>query len=290
MGFAQLLNLFTIVTQRRLVLVICSIFFLSASISEGAEPLRHLRISDSNSKQIAAELLDQGFDVLEGSITSDQFEVIASVEEQEVLHAAGYSPELLSIGRPFKDVQAEWRTDLSAPEGYLDYSETIAGMAATAENFPAICQLVDLTETYGTPATEEGRHLFALKISDNVSADEDEPAFLLVGNHHAREIGTSIIALRAIEEFTTLYGSDADITDIVNNNEIWIAPIWNPDGYDHVYYVDNLWRKNRMVMGSIAVGVDLNRNYPQGWYSESSGSSSSSGGFSGGGGSSGGGG
>ena len=30
--------------------------------------------------------------------------------------------------------------------------------------------------------------MFALKISDNVNVDEDEPAMLIVGTHHAREI------------------------------------------------------------------------------------------------------
>jgi hypothetical protein len=55
----------------------------------------------------------------------------------------------------------------------------------------------------------------------------------------------------------------------VDDYEIWISPVWNPDGYEYCYYVDNWWRKNR----NPPYGVDLNRNYPFGWYSGCSGSS-----------------
>ena len=40
--------------------------------------------------------------------------------------------------------------------------------------------------------------------------------------------------------------------------------MWNPDGYNHVFTVDNNWRKNRRVLPG-GIGVDQNRNYPQGW-------------------------
>ena len=51
-------------------------------------------------------------------------------------------------------------------------------MQEIATAYPAIAQVVDITAAYGTPVTSEGRHLYALKISDNVSVDEDEPAML----------------------------------------------------------------------------------------------------------------
>ncbi|MGF3554319.1 MAG: M14 family zinc carboxypeptidase, partial [Thermoplasmatota archaeon] len=117
----------------------------------------------------------------------------------------------------------------------------------------------------------EGRHIYAMKISDNVLNDEDEPNFLMVSCHHAREIVTPVIALYSISQFTTNYGIDPVITEIVNNYEIWISPVWNVDGYEYVYNVDNYWRKNRHPYPP-GIGVDLNRNYPFGWYSSGSGS------------------
>ena len=41
------------------------------------------------------------------------------------------------------------------------------------------------------------------------------------------------------------------------------APIWNPDGYEYVWDVNNMWRTNRKPAGS-SFGIDLNRNYDVG--------------------------
>ncbi len=207
---------------------------------------------------------------MEGSITDESFEMIVSTNSYQSLLDAGYAHETLAFGRPFKEIQAERQANLSVPFGYPDLDEIIAQLTTIEANFPDICQLVDLTETYGTPATVEGRHLYALKISDNVALDEDEPTFLMVSNHHAREIVTPVLALYAIDQLTMGYGSDPSITSIVNSNEIWIAPVWNPDGYSYVFNTDNMWRKNRRVFPG-GIGVDQNRNYPQGWYSPCSG-------------------
>ncbi len=78
-------------------------------------------------------------------------------------------------------------------------------MNAIAAAYPAIAQVVDLTETYDTPATIEGRHFYALKISDNVEREEDETAMMVVSNHHAREIVTPVIALDAMDESGKIY-------------------------------------------------------------------------------------
>jgi hypothetical protein len=134
-------------------------------------------------------------------------------------------------------------------------------MNQVAVAFPEIARLVDLTATYGTPPTHQGRHIHALKISDHVGEEEDEPAFLLVAAHHGNEIGTPVVALDAIARFTQGYATDATVSALVDEYEIWIAPVWNVDGYPET-------RKNRRPNGQ----VDLNRNYPFLWSTECSGS------------------
>jgi hypothetical protein len=163
--------------------------------------------------------------------------------------------------------------EAQVPAGYRDLAGVLTRMQEIAAAHPAIAQVVDITDTYGTPATFEGRHLFALKISDNVTADEDEPAVLIVGTHHAREVVAPVIVLGAAERITAGYGTDPRLTSAVNNQEIWIAPVWNPDGYNYVFTTDNMWRKNRRVFAG-GVGVDQNRNYSQGWGASCSGSTS----------------
>ena len=96
---------------------------------------------------------------------------------------------------------------------------------------------------------------------------------LIAAAHHAREISTPVIALEAAARLTAGYGSDPRITAAVDGHEIWIAPVWNPDGYNYVFTTNNLWRKNRRVFAN-GVGVDQNRNYTQGWSASCAGSTS----------------
>lgn len=142
---------------------------------------------------------------------------------------------------------------LAQQPGFPTYAGILADLNSAATNHPTICQFVDLTATYGTPPTQGGNSLYALKISDNVGVEEDEPSFLMVSAHHGNEFGTPIVALDTITRLTQGYGTDPTITALVDDNEIWIAPCWNPDGYPNS-------RNN-------ANGVDLNRNYPFLWNS-----------------------
>ena len=120
------------------------------------------------------------------------------------------------------DVTAQWPIPLSNIE---------SAMNATAANYPSIAMVVNLTQKYGMPQTWQGNDIFAMKISDNVALEEDEETFLMVSAHHGNEYGTPVVALDAIERLTQLYGSDPTITNLVDTREIWIAPVWNPDGY-----------------------------------------------------------
>ena len=249
------------------------VFMALMPLSAAGQTLSRVRIQVEDAPAVAEQLRSDGFDVLEGSVSPGSLELVVNGAESDVLVVRGYGLEIVEIGRPFREIQAEKTTALAVPAGYPDLAQVLTAMNAAEAAFPAICQVVDLTSRYGTPATADGRHMFALKVSDNVALEEDEPAFLLVSNHHAREIVTPLIAMHAFEELTAQYGVDSTITDLVNEYEIWIAPIWNPDGYEYVFNTDNLWRKNRRVFTE-GVGVDLNRNYPFGWDSPCGGSDS----------------
>ncbi len=250
-----------------------AVILATVAVTAVAEPLTHVRIWTADGPRVAAELEHAGFDILWGSVTDESVELIVSARSLDRLRADGFDPVTIAVGQPFREIQAQRIKDAGGddvPAGYPDYDEVLAEMTAAAAAYPDICQMVNLTETFAQPPTYEGRHMYAVKISDNVTLDEDEPAMLVVGCHHAREISTPTIALHAIEQFTTRYGTDPQITAAVDGNEIWIAPVWNPDGYQYVFDVDNMWRKNRHVFGG-GTGVDQNRNYPFGWNTDCSG-------------------
>jgi len=267
-------GLLTIPGKRSLTrLVVAVIAVCVWAIDASALDLWRVRIDSENAQSVADRLEGARFDVLRGSVGDISLELVVTADEWVRLESMGYLPIALEKGRPFEDIQAERANQAALPAGYPTLAQIIDKLAACQSAFPNICRVVDLTEKYNVSPTFEGRHVFAVKISNNVAVDEDEPAFLLVSNHHAREIVTPLIALHAIEQLTTKYGNDPRITDLVDAYEIWIAPVWNPDGYNEVFTGNNLWRKNKRVFPD-GVGVDLNRNYPFGWSSGCAGSRS----------------
>ncbi|MBN1860909.1 MAG: carboxypeptidase regulatory-like domain-containing protein [Candidatus Thermoplasmatota archaeon] len=237
--------------------------------SPTSETLCHSLLKVHDAPQVASIFIKEGFDVFVDTITDDSFELVVKPGVFKKLQTQGYHLELLSQGRPFRGIQAEQMImEPLLPAGYIDYPAMVDVLYSYESQYPSICKVYDLTTWYGLSPTYEGRHLYAIKISDNVATDEDEPNFLMVGAHHAREVVTPVICNHSIQQFTTQYGIDPDVTAAVDNYEIWISPIWNPDGYVYMFNYDNYWRKNRAPPD----GVDLNRNYPLGWDSAGGGS------------------
>ena len=242
----------------------------------GAQTSERIRIVHENAPRLSVELRERGFDVLPGG-GPVAVELIVSEGERSLLVEEGFALETLDVGKPLRERERE-RSEAAGleapPPGYPDLDQVYARMNAAVAANPSIATVVDLTAKYGTPPTVEGRHLFAVKISDNVQVEEDEPSFLMVSAHHSRELVTPEIALHHLEQLTQLYGSNPAVTAAVDSYEIWVAPLWNPDGYAYVFCCNDFWRKNRRDNGDGTWGVDLNRNYPFGWGSACSGSTS----------------
>jgi len=271
----------------RILAVLVSVAVLGATgpISAGQvgdDPQFRVRIETSNLAALLETLERSGYDVLGSDPASSTIDVAVSRTELYGLHSSGLSIVSVERGRPLQATAAEraaasgqelMATAAAVSAGYLNLDGINARLYEISAAYPAIAQVVDVTATYGTPPTFEGRHIYALKISDSVSVDEDEPAMLVAAAHHAREISTPVIALDAADRLTAGYGNDPRITAAVDSHEIWIAPVWNPDGYSYVFTTNNLWRKNRRVFPT-GVGVDQNRNYPQAWGTSCAGSTS----------------
>ena len=108
----------------------------------------------------------------------------------------------------------------------------------------------------------QNRDIIALKISDNVATDENEPEVLFTAHQHAREHLTIEMALYLIHLFTE--STEQHVRDLVNSREIWIVPDMNPDGGEFDISTGSYagWRKNRQPnTGSSNVGTDENRNW-----------------------------
>lgn len=107
----------------------------------------------------------------------------------------------------------------------------------------------------------EGRDIWAVRITGQ--NDSVKPVFLVNAMHHAREVMTPEITTDMIEYLTSNYGIDSKVTSWINNSVVWVIPMFNVDGNNKMWSEDSMWRKNTRD----GHGVDINRNYPQGWAS-----------------------
>lgn len=150
---------------------------------------------------------------------------------------------------------------------YHSYQEVEADLLALEESYPHIAKVYDIGDSL------EGRNIYALKISDNVTADENEVEVLFIGCHHAREWISVEVPLLLGQHIIENYGSSAEIKNLVDQSQVWIVPLLNPDGLEYSIHFYRYWRKNRRNNDDGSYGVDPNRNYDYKWSFDDEGSS-----------------
>ena len=123
---------------------------------------------------------------------------------------------------------------------------------------PDLCSIVDL----GTSV--QGRSIRGIRISRQ-PAGTVMPGFVFTATQHAREWGGTMtgmwIAGRLVEDADT----DPRVSAVLDASEVFVFPVMNPDGYEHSWTTNRLWRKNRRLNSGGSYGVDLNRNWGFGW-------------------------
>ncbi|HEX7321165.1 MAG TPA: M14 family zinc carboxypeptidase [bacterium] len=150
---------------------------------------------------------------------------------------------------------------------YHTYDEVWAELDSLALTYPSISALDTLCLS-----TRDSLAIPVIKISDNPTSDDDEPALLYNGQHHGEELLGGEVALYLINDLLARYASDTLIHRWIDETEIFIVPMLNPEGKGIVMSgLDSIWRKNKRDNnnnGSFDLdsdGVDLNRNYDFCW-------------------------
>ena len=183
---------------------------------------------------------------------TDGRNVVAYANQQEYdrLIALGYQLELqtppsLRANVTMWNGQGTYNWD-----SYLTYPQYVTMM----EGFPnktiegRECTLFSL----GTLSTTNHRQLLGVRI--NNGNPEGKPKFLYTSTMHGDEITGMILMLRLIDELCT--STDSRIVNLVNDLDIYIMPLTNPDG---TYKGgNNTVNSAQRYNGN---NVDLNRNY-----------------------------
>jgi hypothetical protein len=133
---------------------------------------------------------------------------------------------------------------------YPSYTQYDSIMKSFKTLYPELCRL----DTIGRSIN--GKLILALKISDNAAKDEEEPEVFYSSSIHGDETGGFVLMLRLADYLLRNYQTSARVKDLIDNLEIWINPLANPDGtYKTGNAISSPVRYN-------ANGIDLNRNFP----------------------------
>jgi len=158
--------------------------------------------------------------------------------------------------------------ELGSMGGFYTLAEIVQQLDEMTSLYPNL-----ITSKFSIGTTFEGRDIWAVKISDNPGIDESstEAQVYFDALHHAREPASGSTVINFMFHMLENYGTDPQITYLINNREIHIVPCVNPDGYEYNRLTNpsggGLWRKNRRDNpGTTCEGVDLNRNYDTDWF------------------------
>ncbi|MGR4880450.1 M14 family metallopeptidase [Streptomyces sp. LARHCF249] len=153
---------------------------------------------------------------------------------------------------------------------YMNIVEVESGVTSLATAFQNTSDLIELPEP-----SVEGRTCHALRIGTHRRDPKD--AVVLTGGMHAREWGSCEILVNLAADLLQAhaggtglaYGgmqfTSAQVRRILEELDVVVFPLVNPDGRRHSQSVDPDWRRNRNPAQSggdpAAIGVDINRNF-----------------------------
>ncbi|MFG3410470.1 M14 family zinc carboxypeptidase [Streptomyces sp. NPDC048142] len=244
----------------------------------------------------AADSKLAGFDLIEDREGDDLF-VLGDAGTAADLRAAGLEATVeqrlspAPWGPPKRSGQAPRLTAKVAEEtyygGYRTVNAQYAHLDQVASDHSGLATVFDVGDSWrkatGRP---NGYDLKAICITKKqsgdcrLSPDSSKPRLLVQAQVHARELSTGEMAYRWIDYLTDGYGTDPTATEILDNREIWVVPIGNPDGVDMVQQgftggpSQQQWhRKNADHTHSSGCsegsyggeGIDLNRNNSSHW-------------------------
>lgn len=254
--------------------------FIVISVTQSAAPLAArqaageapivARVTLNNAADVT-RFVQLGLDVLEMREGDDLF-ILTSPSQIEELRAKGWA---VKVDRQQTDLFTQQQTINTFRSGYRTVTEMRAFVNGKAAQYPNLAEVF----TYGQSwekihsGGSAGWDLFGITLTNRQIAGP-KPTFFLMAAIHARELTTSELALRFIDYLLTNYGTDADVTWLLDEHKIVVVPTANPDG--RVIAESGFYQRkntNTSYGGGCAnpptitnqYGVDLNRNSDFKW-------------------------
>jgi len=227
------------------IIIIFSQLTIAVNIKNNSSNLLDLKVvsipyTSSYQRNI---LIDQHLDII--SVKDSEITAYVNNSELNRLYELGFNPKIV-----FQDLQ-EMNNYIYGSElfQFHTYAQLTQELQNIADTYPEISKLYDLGHTI------QGRVIWGLKITDNPSIEEFEPEVRICGAHHGNEYMSMELPLLMAWHLVQNYSVNPYIKNLVDNREIWIIPLVNPDGRE-------------MGTRYNANGVDLNRDYGYMWSGE----------------------
>jgi hypothetical protein len=154
-------------------------------------------------------------------------------------------------------------------DDYHDFEEIVYETKKLVEQYDDIATFVPSIGKSIQGRDIVGVHIhagpFAKSKRSASQANTATPKLWFNGGQHAREWIGPMTVMFILTQFLQGYGTDENVTKILNHAEVIIVPVVNPDGLDYSFTDNRLWRKNRRQVTSTIFGVDLNRNWDDHW-------------------------
>jgi PKD repeat protein len=214
------------------------------------------------------------FTALETEYETGYLVMHLSLDEIKTLVSLGFEIEWLTASQ----AEAYTKPQLSmAPQlytsgipGYPCYrtvEETFASAQSIENSYPTLATWTDIGDSWQKKAGLGGYDMMVLKLT-NANIPGPKPKLFINSAIHAREYTTAELATRFAEYLVNNYGTDADVTWILDYHEVHLLLQTNPDGRKKAESGLS-WRKNtnKNYCGATSNnrGADLDRNFSFSW-------------------------
>lgn len=149
---------------------------------------------------------------------------------------------------------------------YRTVEESYTAGRNIATNYPNLATWRTFGQSWLKTKGRGGYDLYELVLT-NKNKGGTKPKALITGALHAREYATGELATRFAEYLVSQYGKDADVTWLLDSQEVHIVFQMNPDGRKKAE-TGAMWRKNvndTLACSNGLYGVDMNRNHSFRW-------------------------
>ncbi len=176
-------------------------------------------------------------------------------KEYPAFEKLGIPFSFVTMPKAFVTMAYNYQDFVSSWNRYPTYDTYLATMDTFQHQFPDLCKIdTILAQTPG------GHSLLVAHISNDLDNRGSKPAFFYTSTMHGDESVGYYMMLHLIHYLLHNYDTDSKIQQLIDNIDIWICPLENPDGTYHTNDVslNTSPRSTRYNYNNI----DLNRSYP----------------------------